>query len=191
MFNDEIYIFDDVIDVDYQNKIKETLFSTKFPWFFVKDISYDDNTVQQRPGFSHIFMMDKEINSDYHSLVLPLISNSLKKINFNYTSMTQGRAFFQLPLLLKNNNQVDTPHIDSYFEHFVVLYYVCDNEADTIIYENKYNGTGTDKPNINNLIIKQKVKPKQGRVVMFNGYHWHTAEQPKKSQRCVINYNVI
>ena len=191
MIGDEIYIFDDVIDNDYQNKIKETFFGKNFPWFFVDDISYADNTIQKRPGFSHFFIDDREINSKHHSFILPLITNSLKKINFNHTCLTQGRAFFQLPLKLDDEKQVDTPHIDSFFPHLVVLYYVCDNEADTIIYKNKYKGEGKDKPNINDLIIEKKIKPKQGRVVMFNGYRWHTAEQPKETQRCVINYNAI
>ena len=38
--------------------------------------------------------------------------------------------------------------------------------------------------------IKKKVSPKQGRVVLFNGIHYHTAEQPNHNLRCVVNYNL-
>ena len=41
------------------------------------------------------------------------------------------------------------------------------------------------------LKIKQKITPKMGRVVVFNGKYWHTAEQPEHSNRCIINYNII
>jgi len=39
--------------------------------------------------------------------------------------------------------------------------------------------------------VYKRVTPKQGRVVIFNGLHWHTAEQPKDNVRCIINYNLI
>ena len=74
--------------------------------------------------------------------------------------------------------------------HLVVLYYVNDSEAQTIIYEDKFD-TVENRPKISELKIKQKVTPKQGRVVMFNGLHWHTAEQPEENVRCIINYNVV
>jgi hypothetical protein len=41
------------------------------------------------------------------------------------------------------------------------------------------------------LKVKKKVTPKQGRVVIFDGYHWHTGTQPQKGMRCVINSNVL
>ena len=36
----------------------------------------------------------------------------------------------------------------------------------------------------------QRITPKQGRVVVFDGMYWHTAEQPTKDVRCIINVNV-
>ena len=38
--------------------------------------------------------------------------------------------------------------------------------------------------------IKQKVTPKQGRAVLFDGMLMHTAEQPINNIRCVVNYNL-
>ena len=43
----------------------------------------------------------------------------------------------------------------------------------------------------NQTTIKKTVKPKKGRVVMFDGWLWHTAQLPSDETRCVINYNVI
>ena len=37
----------------------------------------------------------------------------------------------------------------------------------------------------------KKIKPKKGRLVIFPGSLWHTAEQPTKNIRCVINCNII
>ena len=46
-------------------------------------------------------------------------------------------------------------------------------------------------PHINDLKIKKRVTLKAGRVVMFNGKHWHSSHQPEHNVRCVVNYNVI
>ena len=69
---------------------------------------------------------------------------------------------------------------------------MCDSDGDTIIYDEKWDGHNR---HIDNEIAKQwtiveKVTPKQGRVVVFNGYHYHTAEQPRHNNRCIINFNV-
>ena len=43
----------------------------------------------------------------------------------------------------------------------------------------------------NKYTIKKSVKPKQGRVAIFDGRYYHTANQPNKDIRCVINYNLV
>jgi len=188
--DDRIIVFDDIIDKQYQNNIKDFLFKNTFPWYFCEDVSFSNNNVQQRPGFHHYFVIDKEVKSKFHNDIIPLITKSLNKINYKHTEVLQGRSFFQLPLNIPDRHIVDTPHVDADIPHLVVLYYVNDNEANTIIYENEFESF--DKiPHFNNLKIKQKVKPKQGRVVLFNGKYWHTAEQPEHNNRCIINYNVI
>ena len=37
---------------------------------------------------------------------------------------------------------------------------------------------------------KIKVTPKQGRVVLFDGALYHTAEQPNHNLRCIVNYDL-
>ena len=96
----------------------------------------------------------------------------------------QGRSFLQLPLTTKKG-KVDTPHIDTDDKHFVMLYYVCDSDGDTII----YNEREKDRPD-GIYTIKQRVTPKQGRVVLFDGWLMHTAEQPINNVRCIVNYNL-
>mgnify|MGYP003111022001 CR=1 FL=1 len=36
----------------------------------------------------------------------------------------------------------------------------------------------------------KRVTPKQGTILTFDGSLWHTAEQPTKGTRCIINFNV-
>ena len=65
-----------------------------------------------------------------------------------------------------------------------MLYYVCDSDGDTIIYN--------EREESKTYTIKQRVTPKQGRVVLFDGGLMHTAEQPINSNvRCIVNYDLI
>jgi hypothetical protein len=189
---DDVYVFDDIVDKEYQNKIKALVYSSEFSWYICKDVSLEGNPHQKRPGFKHNFVSpDNVIRSEFHKVIMPIIMSSLEKINLKKSyNITQGRAFLQLPLNIPDRHLVDTPHVDAKTPHIAVLYYVLDNEANTIIYEDKFKSYDT-RPDIKDLKVKQIVKPKQGRVVVFNGMHWHTAEQPEHNERCIINYNVV
>ena len=74
--------------------------------------------------------------------------------------------------------------------HFVMLYYVNDSDGDTIIYNEKTKFDNCKVDDEMKFSIKKKVSPKQGRVVLFDGRHWHTAQQPNHNLRCIVNYNL-
>ena len=198
MLNEKIYVFDDIIDLDLQEEIKNVLvsdyvyYNQPFPWYYVDDItvSFNDPNSQRRSGFTHEYVeyegkeksTGKQL-SRFHNLFLPILKNACLKMEIKDVNVLQGRSFLQLPLNLKNRD-VDTPHRDIYDRDnfFVVLYYVCDSDGDTIIYnETKESDQYT---------IKQRVTPKQGRVVIFDGLLMHTAEQPLNNTRCIVNYNL-
>ena len=200
MLIDKIYVFDDIIDLDYQNKIKgilieEGLYNNKyFPWYFIGDITASDDKNQKRRAFTHQYVdYDVGVMSDFHNLYVDLIKASCSKINVVEVDVYQGRSFLQMPSNIKKED-VDSPHVDLPHQHFVMLYYVCDSDGDTIIY-NKKCKTFEEYENMINantktLSIQKKITPKQGRVVLFDGAYYHTAEQPNKDIRCIVNYDL-
>ena len=184
-----ILVFDNVIDIDYQNTIKEILLGDRqykgydFPWYLTHDVTKPAKAdSQKRPAFFHGYVdYPSELSSSFHDLFTELIQNSCGKLRLENVRVIQGRSFCQLPI----NSEVmsvDTPHIDTKDDHFVMLYYVCDSDGDTII----YNETVESE----NYTIQQRITPKQGRVVLFDGAYYHTAEQPLNNIRCVVNYNL-
>ena len=187
---DKIYVFDDIISKDYQNKIKsildgETRYNDDdFPWYYIDDItSAGDYENQKRGAFGHDYVHYEEgIESDFHFLFIDLIKNSCSKLNIKEVDVLQGRSFLQLPTNIKKED-VDTPHTDMSVQHFVMLYYVCDSDGDTIIYNEKVISE-------KGLTVQKKVTPKQGRVVLFNGAYYHTAQQPNHNLRCIVNYDL-
>ena len=185
----KILVFDDVIDLEYQNIIKEILLGDRqykgydFPWYLTHDVTKPAKADSQlRPAFFHGYVdYPSELSSSFHDLFTKLIQNSCGKLRLENVRVIQGRSFCQLPISSEVVS-VDTPHIDTKDDHFVMLYYVCDSDGDTIIYNEKVESE--------NYTIQQRIAPKQGRVVLFDGAYYHTAEQPLNNIRCVVNYNL-
>ena len=216
----EIIVIDDIIDKDYQEDIKDILVGNtafisplatnkenarvRFPWYYTTDVtvgdSLDDN--QGRAGLSHTYVvsdLDEDgeeyeteediagfVISEFHYLFIPLLEKVIEgKLGLENANVCRGRSFLQFPLNL-NTDEPDTPHTDMYRDHFVILYYVVDSEGDTIIYNERWNnGIKPEK-----YTEKQRVTPKQGRVVIFDGSLYHTAEQSINTTRCIVNYDV-
>ena len=185
-----ILVIDDFIDKEYQQKIKENLMGDNdFPWYYIDDVTaaYEEGN-QGRPGLSHVYVEYNddnvsEIVSEFHELFLPLLNKACQVLQVPRANIVQGRSFLQFPLNL-NSSDDDTPHIDldEGERHIVVLYYVVTSDGDTVIYNQR---TESDV-----YTVKQKVTPKQGRVVIFDGGLYHTAQQALKQIRCIVNYNL-
>ena len=185
-----ILVIDDFIDKDYQQKIKNNLMGDNdFPWYYIDDVTaaYEEGN-QGRPGLSHVYVEHNEddtseIISEFHELFLPLLNKACQVLQVPRANIVQGRSFLQFPLNL-NSSDDDTPHIDleEGERHIVVLYYVVTSDGDTIIYNQR---TESDV-----YTVKQKVTPKQGRVVIFDGGLYHTAQQALRQIRCIANYNL-
>ena len=188
----EIIVIDDFISLDYQEKIKQELLGLEndFPWYYTEDVTTaGDFDSQYSPALNHYYVnFDdddiSEVESVYHHLFVPMLSKACKYLKIPETEVIQGRSFLQFPLKNIDTSVVDTPHIDldEGDEHVVVLYYVVDSDGDTIIYNERTESlTYTEK---------QRVTPKQGRVVIFEGGQYHTAQQPSNGTRCIVNYNL-
>lgn len=185
----EVLVFENIIPESIQNKIRDTMLE-QVPWFYNHDVSIINNPRQQRPAFSHLFHYNGQVNSDYWSFPNMIIENTAKKLDITKYEVNKSRSFLQLPLE-KNftGDEIDSPHVDLQIPHLVFLYYVCDSDGDTVIYKNKTDGSTV--PYFDELEVLQKITPKQGSVVVFDGLHWHTAEQPRKNVRCIINNDII
>ena len=50
-------VIDNIIEKNLQEKIKLTLLSDNFNWFFISDVTHASENKQQRPGFQHRFVV--------------------------------------------------------------------------------------------------------------------------------------
>ena len=184
----KIIVIDNIVGELEQLRIKKHLFEDT-NWMFIEDVSLKDNLHQRRPGLKQIFNV-KNLNDSIYNIVLNVRKKLKMKPLYAKDDILEARSFLQLPLNKDYIGEgVDTPHLDRTEPHLVFLYYVNDSDGDTIIYNYK-SKSPNDIPFFEDVKEQKRVKPKQGRVVIFDGMYWHTAQQPKNNIRCIINCNI-
>ena len=196
-WENKVIVVDDILPKKQQEDLKRILFGNQFPWHFIPDVT-GGASKDGRPAFNNKLIDDGKVNVGGEPLNLfqQLINNSLarlyEEVNVKATyELFRLRTILQLPLANLVGPKLDAHHIDYYKRHLSILYYVLDADGDTVIFENMYHPNDKKVPEPDELKVKKQVTPKQGRVVIFDGYHWHTATQPEKNIRCVINSNVL
>jgi len=186
----DIKVFDDIISFEKQEEIKNLLYGDSFPWYFIKDVSNIRNKHQQRPAVTHLYVNEKQVNSDFYREIKVISDMVCEKLKIEVEPI-KVRSFMQFPL---NKNfigkqSLDTPHLDLPEKHIVFLYYVNDCDGETVIYDYK-SKNAFELPYFEDVKIVKKIKPKQGRVVVFDGTTWHSSTQPTKGMRTIINFDV-
>jgi|APGre2960657404_1045060.scaffolds.fasta_scaffold00331_34 hypothetical protein len=193
-----IIILDDVVSVPYQDAIEAAVMAPDLPWYYkpvltkpVKNEIVQDN---DSPGWFHGFFStdDGGPTSPLSSILLPLMYEGLGKAGHYPKNYFNGRLFMMQPRF-KNSPDIDNWiwHIDKKIKHLVCLYYANNSSGPTIISDAIYGKNKFDQflENVD-LPVLQKIEPKKGRMVIFDGYRYHAASNPETGRRIVINFNV-
>jgi hypothetical protein len=184
-----IRIYDDIIPKNVQDQIVSIIETPSFPWYFVEDVTYQTknrvesflNVDKTYPGFLHQFFINNVVvNSDF-DIIKNLIS-FVNDFDINSYDILNCRTFMQLPL---NHNNSDYKHnhkhtdADSKINDVIsFLYYVKDSDGDTLFFGKNID----DEINI-------RVKPKKGRVVLFDSHIYHSSVDPvNETKRIIINF---
>ncbi len=197
--NDIIEI-ENIIPVDHQRYIADVMTGFSFPWVLNKNIvSGDDCFIDQKnnpPGFNHFLYEHNKSTSSFFDMVYPIVLSLTSHVkNLPINRLIRMRANLTLANQSKEMDQF-MPHIDSFFPHYVAIYYVNDSDGDTIIFNETNDDYDSGEKDINKIktgpfTIKQRITPKQGKVVLFPGKYYHTASFCKDTEyRCLININL-
>lgn len=193
----ESVVLDNVVPIDTQEEIKNIMFNTLFPWFFRNSLSLNcdkmfSHNYTNAPGFAHVFCNDDGLIGNFFEFLKPIVDNSCSRLNVTPKVLTYGRTFLQMPVT--THSGLTIPHIDdSNREHLVLVYYVLDSDGDTVLFDRKYDFTSKvrdSSPLLENDIV-QRVTPRQGSVLAFNGNTYHANILPKQHMRCIINFNLL
>jgi hypothetical protein len=189
-------ILEDIISKNLQEKIKNTLTENNFPWYLVGKYENYLGTVSRETNFlnkdentyeylqlNHNFYLNengKKIqNSVFSNLILDVLNEAFNiKLEVNSYEILKAKANFKTQCKKSNIDKYNTPHVDLKDSHVVFIYYVEDSDGYTFLFDK-------DKK------IIDKILPKQGRGLIFDGSILHAASHPINYEtRIVLNIDL-
>jgi hypothetical protein len=199
----QVFVIDDVVSKSYQDLIENELLGQHCPWYYKKDISY--NVADPRyhsktdraktPTLGHMFFNIEgggPITPGLHFMSLPIALQTFDKAGVDHGPLIKSRSFMHFPLAEVLRREHDTPHIDYDIGHLVCLYYVNESDGDTFIFDKKLSDHHPDSDFTNvEFNVIQRISPKKGRAVIFDGTIYHASSIPTKDVRCIINFNFM
>lgn len=178
-----IEVVDNVISDSHSRYLFDQI--SQLPWTFVPDLSLgnSDSPNYQNCGFSHSFFLDetipgfgsKKTQSPGYQLILPLLLESLDRLSVAATINQVFRCRARLTVN-RHKSEQEQVHRDYQFPHWVLLYYVNSTDGDTIIFQNEQR--------------VERISPRRGRVVLFDGNLLHASSSSTASPRIVLNTNL-
>lgn len=180
-------VIDNFISDRYSRYIFDKCVSLK--WTFSPDISLPDPSKRSVPGFSYNFYLHKDFNNNEpttietaeYNFITPMLLEAMDKFGLpeeSFDSLFRSRARLTLANdRLSEEERIDSPHIDYKTPHLVLLYYVNSTDGDTVMIENG--------------AVADRISPKRGRCVLFDGSVLHASSTPSAQHRLVINNNLL
>ena len=133
-------------------------------------------------GFYYFALNSDGVKSPIFDKVLPLLYALEEK-----TGITVKEVYrIRIALTTTVGKEVQHhPHVDDYDPHKVLLYYVNDSDGDTFMFNEMYS---PDEEPLSEFTIKERVTPKKGRAIIFDGLTYHNSSKPvNNTARYIIN----
>tara|TARA_Y100000782_G_C10117557_1_gene237234 strand:+ start:259 stop:981 length:723 start_codon:yes stop_codon:yes gene_type:complete len=218
-WKNKINVEDNLLPITHFNHIESYVTGNKFPWAYGDNITtgfdnspdtidnynfgYSSNVFdnilineQGQKTLKHPQSTAKKIGllpADFVSFLSPLLFFVKDHIGFDMAT----RARFDMTTRTPNKEYFHKPHVDydSSHPHISCIIYMNDSDGDTIIFNEtskNYTNNELDNISINDLTIKERIHPKRGRVLLFDGSFIHTGSSPYNNRnRILLNSNFI
>lgn len=190
-----IKIYDNLLPEKLVDEIDSITTNSNFPWFKATNSFYsvsektskkhkDTPNVVNTPQLVHQFFSEdgSSTNSVWQDIPVALVQNFFagdKNNMLESVDIIRAKANLMLKTQF-DQNCYNPPHTDMPIPHNVLLYYVNNSDGDTIIFDK-----GSDNK------IYQKISPKKGRLLYFDGDYYHSSSPPVlNDHRIVVNINL-
>lgn len=179
----------DVVDKKYQEEIYNLVTDVEFPWHFLEDTTFEraNESHNSTPGFVNLIYHPNNETNPYADFFKPLVNAMLEKTGFEMHQMLRMRLGFLLNtkyLLPSQPYKYNNPHRDFDQDHYTAVYYINKADGETVIFHEieqseKYH-------------IMHKSMPDQGKLLLFNGWHYHASTCPKMfTKRLALTINFV
>jgi len=167
-------IVDEILPEVQANWLDDLCKSTEFPWYYMSNPTYEG--AQGRNSFAHLAMWEGVPRSDVYNRIEPILRTIAKEAEMDYNSLYRVRFGMYLPCHVTDpeHNQI---HTDHHMPHRVALYYVNNADGPTYFFDD-------------NDVCTNKIEPKRGRLVVFDGTTRHASTCPMVTNvRITLNLN--
>jgi hypothetical protein len=177
---------DDVIPRTYQNQIEAETTSARMAWFFDVETGRRDRVDSNYAGFSHtVYHVEDRAAapSPMTALLLPLLFTFCDKAELPFHTLLRIRlGLFPRTMIEAAHHN---PHVDFYQPHRVAIYYVNDADGDTVVFNETFADVSREQSiaytEEQRFTIARRVSPKKGRMVGFDGRHYHASMHPMQA----------
>ena len=182
----------------YQEQVEQELGSNRMLWTFSDEIARSASGFKEAyPGFGHMAYLADEhepVISPMSSLLLPILFVFCDKASIEYNALLRIRVglFTKTITEAKHHN----PHVDYGEPHRTAVYYVNDCDGDTFLFNETFDDVSVEDSgryaNANRFTLSRSVAPQKGKMICFDGRHYHASSYPAKaSKRIAITYNFV
>jgi hypothetical protein len=176
-----IQIYDNFMPTPIQYQWELALLESNFSWTYLKDATrpndgnIDINNRVESFGNTLFDQSENYISPEFPQFYggIFIINDVIEK---SYHDMYRFRVGLIVPDIKKRLHH--NIHTDFSFDHTTALYYVNDSDGDTFFFDNDKN-------------IVERITPKKGRMVVFDGNQLHASSSPTSNVRVAININYI
>lgn len=212
-------IIDNFFPEEHFKRLQESILGSELPWYYTDNISVPKGVVINEPlaietSALQTILFDRINNymSDECHKLTEVFNYMITQLGFEPVDLLKIRASMKWPQQHISESNYNIPHIDLPFPHTVGLFYVNDSDGPTRIFDQyqpskvfpKIKRDEAETPEslkqINDFYIregftvKELIEPKANRMVLFDGYQYHTSGLPVTSNRRVvlnINFNGV
>ena len=203
---DSHIILDNLIDVEIQNQIEDSMFDCfwEFKMDNTKEIFNNLRKDKYRKflnpftdNISPSIITNILKNKKSFNLIASITNQACNHIGFKVEQIHRCIGGIQGVQIIRKGSKISDIHVNQKFPHLVLLYYVNDSDGDTIFFDKsiddvEINDILMDNPETKyNFDIIDKVSPKKGRILFFDGKRYHASSSPTKGIRCIITLDLI
>tara|TARA_B100001057_G_scaffold64039_3_gene57589 strand:- start:7158 stop:7685 length:528 start_codon:yes stop_codon:yes gene_type:complete len=124
-------------------------------------------------SFEHVLKSSTKLTEHYGNFS-KIPQTVFAELNIDFIDIIAARLFITVPH--KTKLDFYAPHTDRPEKHLGLIYYVNDSDGDTVFFEKEK--------------VIEKVTPKKGRIVLFDGETLHSGGFPTDNPRCIVNFNI-
>jgi hypothetical protein len=175
------------VDYEYQKAIYQYLTDIKFDWHFMEDSTtvYSNTPEISTPAFGNLLYYYDQTENPHFKFIEPLVNTINEKTNLKIVDLLRVRAGFLLNTkysLPSMPYRYNIPHKDFHTDHYVAVYYVNKSDGDTVVFH--------ELEQSEKYYPMHKCTPEQGKLLIFNGAHYHSSTCPKvHTKRLAITIN--